>query len=90
MWLAAAIASLTGAGAFGGAIARPSRRVAPQVTLVLAASADAGMQLYPQGTALPAAPGAPSAAKALALSSASANPFPIQRAIRERLRTTAG
>jgi hypothetical protein len=45
MWLAAAIAALTGAGASGGATARPSTRVAPQVALVLGAAVDAGMQL---------------------------------------------
>src|SRR5260221_12479299 len=89
MRLAAAIAALTGAGALGGAIARPSRRVAPQVALVLGVAEDAGMQLYPQGTAWPAAPGVPRAAMAPTLTSASAIPFPIQRKIQERLREPA-
>lgn len=45
MRLAAAIAPFTAPGAFGGAIARPSTSVAPQVALVLATPGDAGMQL---------------------------------------------
>ena len=64
MWLAAAIASLTAAGAFGGGTAWPSTRVAPQVALVLATPTEAGVQLYPQGTACPEAPGASAAATA--------------------------
>jgi hypothetical protein len=43
--LAAAIAAFTSAGAPGGAIARPSTSVAPQVALVLATSVDGGTQL---------------------------------------------
>jgi hypothetical protein len=45
MWLAAAIAALTAAGAFGGGTAWPSTRVAPQVVLVLGTPVEAGVQL---------------------------------------------
>lgn len=83
IWLAAAIAAFTVAGAFGGAIAPPSRRVAPQVELVLTTSVEVGTQLYPQGTACAAAPGAPKAVIAAAVARASAILFLIRRAIQK-------
>jgi hypothetical protein len=45
MWLAAAIAAFTAAGAPGGGTAWPSTSVAPQVALVLGTPSEAGMQL---------------------------------------------
>src|SRR6185312_16693989 len=64
MWLAAAITCLTAAGAPGGAIARPSTRLAPQVELVRCPLGGSEAQPAPQGTAASAAGEAVPAASA--------------------------
>src|SRR6478752_5705684 len=72
MWLAAAIASLTAAGAFGGATARPSTSSEPQVALVLVPSGAGEVQPAPQGTGVSAVAGVAPRASAMAIAATAA------------------